>query len=122
MNFKYILLSVLGLSFVYVLLMPRRTMLRKAFILAFLAAMLLFAFNPDWSTTVANQFGIGRGADFLFYISHLMIFFIAFIYYLKFKDIEIRFARLVRHLAIVEAREPAVCDSADPRPVERQTV
>ena len=80
-------------------------MLRKLFILIFVATMVFFSINPDLSTAIANYLGVGRGADLLFYLSHLVLFFIAFMYYLKFKDMEIRFAQLVRHIAISESTQ-----------------
>lgn len=105
MNFQYFLLILLVSFFVYVLLLPKQTRIRKVFVLAFTSVMLVFALNPDWSTQIANYFGIVRGVDFLFYLSHLTLFFIAFVYYLKFKEIETRFAKLVRHVAIDRAIE-----------------
>lgn len=105
MNFQYFLLILLVSFFVYVLLLPKQTRIRKVFVLGFTSVMLVFALNPDWSTQIANYFGIVRGVDFLFYLSHLTLFFIAFVYYLKFKEIETRFAKLVRHVAIDRAIE-----------------
>ena len=55
--------------------------------------MLLFAIQPDWSTRVAHRVGISRGVDLLFYLSHLMLFFVAFAYYLKFKKMEARLTK-----------------------------
>ena len=100
MNFRYLLLISLGTFFIYVLLLPKHTMIRKFFVLCFVSAMLIFALNPDWSTEIANYFGIVRGVDFLFYLSHLTLFFIAFVYYLKFKKMEIRFAKLIQQITI----------------------
>ena len=105
MTFKYILFFILCLFLIYVLLLPKQTMLRKLFILIFVANMVVVSINPDLSTAIANYLGVGRGADLLFYLSHLVLFFIAFMYYLKFKDMEIRFAQLVRHIAISESAQ-----------------
>jgi hypothetical protein len=66
--------------------------------------MIIFSFLPDLSTNVANFFGIGRGADFLFYISHIVLFFVAFLNYLQSKNIEQKWTKLIRHLAIKEAK------------------
>jgi len=66
--------------------------------------MIIFSLLPGLSTDIANFFGIGRGADFLFYISHIVLFFIAFLYYLHSKDIEQKWTKLIRHLAIKEAK------------------
>lgn len=105
MNFKYILLFTLSVFILYILVRFRQSALQKAFILCLVFIMFLMSLNPDWSTHIANFFGIGRGADFLFYISHLTLFFIVFAYYLKFKEMEARLARLVRHVAINNAQE-----------------
>ncbi|HSE89440.1 MAG TPA: DUF2304 domain-containing protein [Candidatus Binatia bacterium] len=103
MNFRYFLLILLSTFFLYVLWLPRQTLIRKAFVLCFVAGMLVFALNPDLSTEIANYFGIVRGVDFLFYLSHLTLFFIAFVYYLRFREMEIRFTRLARQVAIDQA-------------------
>jgi hypothetical protein len=104
MTFKYILLAILGAFLLYVLMLPRRTVLRKGFILLFIATMLVFTVKPEWSSVIANLVGVGRGVDLLFYLSHLVLFYIAFMYYLKFKDMELRFTKLVRQLALEAAR------------------
>jgi len=103
MNFKYILLYFLSLMGLYILLIPKVKKLRKLIILAFITVMAVFASRPELSTAIANYLGIGRGADLLFYLSHLALLFIAFIYYLKFKEMDIRFAQLVRQNAIYES-------------------
>src|SRR5262245_47549675 len=108
MIFKYVLIVLLGLFCVYVLAMPRTAMLRKGFVLSIVAVMLMFVIKPEWSTAIAELVGIARGTDLLFYLSNLLLFFIAFMYYLKFKEIEARFAKLVRQLALdTAARENA---------------
>ena len=105
MKFQYFLFILLGAFIVYVLLLPRQTLIRKGFVLGFAFVMLAFALDPDWSTEIANYFGIVRGVDFIFYLSHLALFFIAFVYYLKFKKMELRFAKLVARVAIDHAIE-----------------
>lgn len=100
MNFRYLLLILLGTFFIYVLLLPKQTLIKKFFVLCVVSSMLIFALNPDWSTEIANYFGIVRGVDFLFYLSHLALFLIAFVNYLKFKKMEIRLAKLVRRVAL----------------------
>ena len=100
MNVKYLLLLILGVFFAWVLSYPKKAILRKGFIIAFVVAMLIFTVRPEWSTAIAQYVGVGRGADFLFYMSHLVLFFIAFVYYLRFKSMEMRFTKLVRQLAL----------------------
>jgi hypothetical protein len=103
MIFKYILLGLLSVFLLYILVLPKQIVLRKTFIVLFVILMMVFAANPNLATVIANYLGIVRGADLLFYLSHTVLFFIAFMYYLKFKDMEIRFAQLVRHIAISDS-------------------
>lgn len=108
MTFQYVLVVILGLFLVYVLALPRQALLRKTLVVMFVLAMLVFTVKPEWSSVLANLAGVGRGVDLLFYLSHLVLFFIAFMYYLRFRDMELRFTKLVRQLALEAAR-------ADPR-------
>jgi hypothetical protein len=105
MTIKLLLAIPLILFFMYVLALPKYQLLGKLFILLFVAILLLFALNPDLSTVIANYFGVGRGADFLFYISHLVLFFIAFRFYLRNRDLETRLNRLVQNLALKDAED-----------------
>jgi len=116
MTFKYFLVAVLIGFVFYLLLLPRLDVLRKVVILGLVALMLVFAVQPDWSTKVAQAVGISRGVDLLFYLSHLMLLFIAFAYFLRFKKMEARFTRLVRELALERARAG---DPAEPQAAPR---
>jgi len=104
MTFKYFLVAVLIAFIFYLLLLRRLDVLRKAVISVVVVTMLVFAIQPDWSTRVAQQVGISRGVDLLFYLSHLTLFFVAFVYFLKFKNMEARLVKLVRQLALDRAR------------------
>jgi hypothetical protein len=105
MTIKLLLGIPLILFFMYVLTLPRYQLLGKMMILMFVAILLLFALNPDLSTVIANYFGVGRGADFLFYLSHLLLFFIAFRFYLRSRALEHRLNQLVQRLALQDAGE-----------------
>ncbi len=107
MTFKYLLVALLAGFLVYVLALPRKVVLRKGFVITFVLAMLMFTIKPEWSGALAQFLGVGRGVDLLFYLSHLVLFFIAFMYYLKFKDMESRVTKLVRRLALAAATAPA---------------
>ena len=104
MTFKYFLVAVLIGFIFYLLLLPRLDAERKAVIAIVVLTMLVFAIQPDWSTDVAHRVGVSRGVDLLFYVSHLVLFFVAFLYFLKFKKMEARFTKLVRQLALERAR------------------
>ncbi len=72
-----------------------------------LAGFLLFAIyavlRPDDVTWLATQVGVGRGADLLLYLLVVGFGFFAVSTYLRFKELELRFARLARALALAEA-------------------
>ena len=59
--------------------------------------------EPESLTRMAHQVGVGRGADFLFYITILMISFSAFFLYLFMRKLEYRQTRIIQHLALKEA-------------------
>jgi hypothetical protein len=105
MTIKLLLAIPLILFFMYVLALPRYQLLGKLLILMFVAVLMLFALNPGLSTLIANYFGVGRGADFLFYISHLLLFFIAFRLYLRNRTLNYRLNRLVQQLALKDLEE-----------------
>jgi hypothetical protein len=105
MTIKLLLAIPLILFFMYVLALPKYQLLGKLLILMFVAVLMLFALNPDLSTVIANYFGVGRGADFLFYISHLLLFFIVFRLYLRNRTLNYRLNRLVQQLALKDLEE-----------------
>lgn len=103
MTIKLLLTIPLILFFLYVLALPKYRILSKLLVLLFVAVLAFFALNPELSTTIAKYFGVGRGADFLFYVSHLLLFFIAFKFYLANRGLSARLTRLVQQLALLEA-------------------
>jgi hypothetical protein len=107
MTFKYFLIAVLTGFIFYLLLLPRLDIVRKGAVFIVVLTMLVFAVQPDWSTDVAQRVGVSRGVDLLFYLAHLTLFFVAFVYFLKFKKMEARFDKLVRQLALERSRTNA---------------
>lgn len=104
MTFKYFLVAALLVFIVVLLRMPGIGSLRKSVIFALVAVMLLFAIRPDWSQSAAQSVGISRGVDLLFYLSHLALFLLAFMYFLKLKRMELRLTKLVRQIALEPGR------------------
>lgn len=105
MTFKYFLVAILTSFIFYLLLLPSLDLLRKLSIFVIVITMLIFAIQPDWSTGVAHWVGISRGVDLLFYLSHLTLLFVAFVYFLKFKRMEARLTKLVRQIALDRSRQ-----------------
>ena len=100
MIFRYVLMAILLLFLVYVCLLRHRAVLRKGISLTLTGTILTFSFKPEWSTVIAHYLGVGRGVDLMFYVSQLFLLLVAFLYYLRFKDMEARFTKLVRRLAL----------------------
>ena len=61
---------------------------------------IVFILQPDLTTTIANVVGIGRGADLIFYLSTLFLFFLCFNYHVRFMALEEQLTRIVRELAV----------------------
>ena len=62
--------------------------------------ILIFAFVPDVSTIIANLFGIGRGVDFLLYVSVIVLFYLIFRLYVKTEKAEQDITKLVSYVAL----------------------
>lgn len=131
MTFQHLLVAALLGFAVYLLRLPGIGRARKAAIFLLVAAMLVFAIQPEWSTDAARRVGISRGVDLLFYLSHLALFFLAFVTFLKLKKMELRMTRLVRQLALEPGRAasrqgqpeqdgPLVADASPPPVAPRQ--
>src|SRR5207253_1589304 len=74
--------------------------LRRLFVLVFFGGGIVFILQPDLTTTIANVVGIGRGADLIFYLSTLFLFFLCFNYHVRFMALEEQLTRIVRELAV----------------------
>ena len=58
--------------------------------------------SPQITDTLARFVGVGRGADFMIYISIVALFYLAFRLFVKMEDNERETTRLVRKLGIEE--------------------
>jgi hypothetical protein len=93
--------------------------------------LLLFAALAVWSILfpsvwdqIARMVGVGRGTDMVLYA--LVVAFLSFTVttYLRFRDLETRYTKLARRLALDEAGLPSPLRSQPPRtvPQELETV
>ena len=69
----------------------------------FLAFAAYAVIRPDDVTWVAGLLGVGRGADLLLYVLVVGFGFFAISTYLRFKELELKYARLARAIALNEA-------------------
>jgi len=63
------------------------------------------ALSPQTTDVVAKLVGVGRGADFIIYLSMIALFYLMFKLFGKIEDVEREITKLVRKLAIEEAEE-----------------
>lgn len=77
----------------------------KKIALILLAMVMIFAIlTPDSVTWVANQIGVGRGADLLIYIMLATFLFYVLGQYVRAQDDQDRLYRLARQVAIIDAK------------------
>ncbi len=89
----------------------RTQALRRIGLLVFLLLAVGSILRPGTLTDLAKFFGIGRGADLVFYC--LVIAFLGFVVttFKRFRAMETRYTRLARRIALDEAR-PAAAHAA----------
>jgi hypothetical protein len=76
--------------------------------LMFVIAAIYAILRPDDTTVVANRLGVDRGADLLSYALVIAFLFTTLSTYLRFKELEVRYARLARTVALQSARTPDI--------------
>ena len=69
----------------------------------FLAFAAYAVIRPDDVTWVASKLGVGRGADLVLYVLVVGFGFFAISTYLRFKELELKYARLARAIALNDA-------------------
>lgn len=72
----------------------------------FLILCLWAIVRPDDVTVVANWMGVSRGTDLLLYLLVLAFIFTTVSSYIRFREQELRYARLARALALKTAVRP----------------
>ena len=72
--------------------------------LAFWIASATAILRPNITRTIAKAIGIGRGADLVMYCGLLATAIGFFLLYLRFRQSEANITKLVRHMAIQEAK------------------
>ena len=88
----------------------RAQAIRRLGLIAFVAFAVVSILFPDLWTRIAQNLGVGRGADLVLY--SLVVAFLSFTVttYLRFRDLETRYTRLARRIALSEAPPPSEPD------------
>lgn len=110
MNWIQVLLISAVLALLVYLLRSRTNAKAKAWVkvgyLLFVITAVYAVLRPDDTTVVANWLGVDRGADLLTYALVIAFVFTTLSTYLRFKELELRYARLARAVALQNARTP----------------
>ncbi|MEZ0362897.1 DUF2304 domain-containing protein [Mycobacterium sp. pUA109] len=73
---------------------------------AFVFAGVYAVLRPDDTTVVAHLLGVKRGTDLMLYALIIAFIFTTLSTYMRFKDLELRYARLARAIALESAQPP----------------
>jgi len=103
-----LILSIVALL-VY-LLRSRRNAQSRAWVkvgyVLFVIAAVYAVLRPNDTTVVAHWLGVDRGTDLMLYALIIAFSFTTLSTYLRFKDLELRYARLARAIALEGAQTP----------------
>ncbi len=110
MNWIQVLLITAVLSLLVFLLKSRTNAKARAWVkvgyVLFVVAAVYAILRPDDTTVLANWLGVDRGADLLSYALVIAFAFTTISTYLRFKELELRYAQLARAVALLSARTP----------------
>jgi len=110
MNWIQVLLISAVVALLVYLLRRRTNAKAKAWVkvgyVLFVAAAIYAILRPDDTTVLANWLGVDRGTDLLSYALVIAFVFTTMSTYLRFKELELRYARLARSVALQSARTP----------------
>lgn len=102
-----LLLVVLGLAYYFI--SNRRKARAKAGVkigFALFIIICIWVLRPDDLTVVANWLGVSRGTDLLLYGLVVAFMFVTISSYMRFREQELRYARLARAVALQNAVKP----------------
>lgn len=110
MNWIQVLLIASIVVLLVYLLRSRRNAQSKAWVkvgyVLFVVAAIYAVVRPDDTTVVANWLGVDRGADLMEYALVIAFLFTTLSAYMRFKDLELKYAQLARAIALEGARAP----------------
>jgi small membrane protein len=110
MNWIQVLLIASVLLLLVYLLRSRSSAQSKAWVkvgyVLFVIAGIYAILRPDDTTVVANWLGVDRGTDLLEYVLIIAFAFTTLSTYMRFKDIELKYTRLARTVALQNAQTP----------------
>jgi hypothetical protein len=109
-NWIQVLLIFSIIALLVYLLRSRRSAQSRAWVkvgyVVFVLAAIYAVLRPNDTTVVAHWLGVARGTDLMLYALIIAFSFTTLSTYLRFKDLELRYARLARAIALEGAQTP----------------
>jgi len=110
MNWIQVLLIAAVVALLVYLLRSRTNAKARAWVkvgyVLFVIAAIYAIIRPDDTTVLANWLGVARGTDLLFYALTIAFVFTTLSTYLRFKELELKYTRLARAVALEGAQTP----------------
>jgi hypothetical protein len=110
MNWIQALLIAAVITLLVYLLRSRRSAQARAWVkvgyVVFVIAAVYAILRPDDTTVLANWLGVYRCSDLLGYALIIVFLFTTLSTYMRFKDLELKYAQLARAVALEGARTP----------------
>lgn len=110
MNWIQVLLIFSVIALLVYLLRSRKSAQSRAWVkvgyVLFVFAAGYAVLRPNDTTVVARWLGVARGADLMLYGLIIAFVFTTLSAYMRFKDLELRYARLARAVALEGAQTP----------------
>ncbi len=111
MNWIQILLIGSIVALLFYLMRSRSSAKSRAWVkvgfLLFVIAAIWAILRPEDTTTLARLLGVTRGADLITYVLTIVFIFTTMSTYIRFRDLEVKYARLARAVALQNAQAPA---------------
>jgi small membrane protein len=101
-----ILLFLILILGVYLLRRSRSRLVGRVVMILLLLMLSIFVLFPEFTTWIANRFGVGRGADFLLYVFALFVLYALVLIYTRLRDQDRKITQITRILAIRDAQKP----------------
>jgi hypothetical protein len=109
-NWIQVLLIGSVLALLVYLLRSRTSARTKAWVkvgyVLFVVGSIYAILRPDDTTVIANHLGVARGSDLLGYVLIIVFAFTTLSTYMRFKDLELRYAKLARAVALQNVQVP----------------
>jgi hypothetical protein len=86
----------------------RTLLLDRLFVIGLCALGAVFVMRPNLTMAVAHWFGVGRGADLIFYVGLVGLTFFNLILWSRQRDFDKRLTDLARQIALSNPGEPDV--------------